>query len=150
MGVINADGDDIVIQLALIDAGLHQALLDRLDEGVCIVNRDHRIVYWNGGAERISGYLAHEVAGQFSHGDLLMHCANDGSMLPGAGPGSPVLAAMQDGKPHESTVFVRHREGHRILAQLQARPIHDAQGGIVGVLEILLRKLPRRAASSRP
>jgi diguanylate cyclase (GGDEF)-like protein len=137
MGVLNADDDDTVIKLALIDAGLHQALLDRLDEGVCIVDRDHRIVYWNGGAERISGYFAHEVAGQFSHGDLLMHCANDGSMLPGAGPGSPVLAAMLDGKPHESTVFVRHREGHRILGQLQARPIHDAQGAIVGVLEIL-------------
>ena len=134
MGVVdpdaahNPDVAEAVVQLALLDAGLHRALLDRLDEGVCMVNRDHRILYWNSGAERMSGYFAHEVAGQFSHGDLLMHCESDGSLVPGAGPGSPVVAAMLDGKPHESTVFLLHKEGHRLLVQLQARPIQDPNG----------------------
>lgn len=136
MGAVDADADETVIQLALLDQRLHKALLDQLDEGVCMVDRDHRILYWNGGAERISGYFAHEVAGRFSHGDLLMHCESDGSLLPGAGPGSPVVAALLDGKPHESTVFLLHREGHRLLVQLQAHPIHDANGAVVGVLEL--------------
>jgi diguanylate cyclase (GGDEF)-like protein len=120
----------------LLDAGLHRALLEQLDEGVCMVDRDHRILYWNSGAERISGHLAQEVAGQFSHGDLLLHCENDGSLLPGAGPDSPVVAAMLDGKLHETTVFLLHREGYRLLVQLQARPIHDSHGAIVGALEM--------------
>ena len=128
----NPDAAEAVVQLALVDAGLHRALLDRLDEGVCIVNRDHRILYWNSGAERMSGYFAHEVAGQFSHGDLLMHCESDGSLL----PGSPEVAAMLDGKPHESTVFLLHKEGHRLLVELQARPIRDPNGGIAGALEL--------------
>ncbi len=136
MAALDADADESLIQLALLDHSLHKALLDQLDEGVCMVDRDHRILYWNGGAERISGYFAHEVAGQFSHGDLLMHCESDGSLLPGAGPGSPVVAAMRDGRSHEATVFLLHREGHRLLVQLQARPIHDAQGEIVGAVEI--------------
>ena len=142
MGVVdpdaahNPDVAEAVVQLALLDAGLHRALLDRLDEGVCMVNRDHRILYWNSGAERMSGYLAHEVAGQFSHGDLLMHCESDGSLVPGEGPGSPVVAAMLDGKPHESTVFLLHKEGHRLLVQLQARPIRDPNGGIAGAVEL--------------
>ncbi len=136
MAARDAEGDDSVIQLAFRDHRLHQALLDRLDEGVCMLDRDHRIVYWNGGAERISGYFAHEVAGQFSHGDLLMHCESDGSLLPGAGPGSPVVATMLDGKPHESTVFLLHREGYRLLVQLQAHPIHDANDAVVGALEV--------------
>jgi diguanylate cyclase (GGDEF)-like protein len=135
MGVLNADSGETIVQLAMIDAALHKDLLDQLDEGVCIVDRDRRIVYWNSSAEHISGYLAHEVAGQFSHGDLLMHCETDGSLLPGAGPGSPAIAAMGDGSPHQTTVFLLHREGHRLLVQLQARPIHDAGGDIVGVLE---------------
>lgn len=129
------DGDEVV-QLGLLDAALHKDLLDQLEEGICMVDRDHRIVYWNRGAEHISGYLAHEVAGQFSHGDLLMHCESDGSLLPGIGPGSPVIAAMQDGKTHETSVFLLHREGHRVLVQLQARPIHDANGAITGALEV--------------
>jgi len=137
MGGLSAESsDEAVIQFALLDQRLHRALLDQLDEGVCMVDRDHRIVYWNGGAERISGYFAHEVAGQFSHGDLLMHCESDGSLLPGAGPVSPVLSAMLDGRPHESTVFLLHREGHRLLVQLQARPIHDADGVVVGAMEV--------------
>jgi diguanylate cyclase (GGDEF)-like protein len=136
MGALDAEPDGSVFERALLDQRLHKALLEQMDEGVCMVDRDHRIVYWNGGAERISGYFAHEVAGQFSHGDLLMHCESDGSLLPGAGPGSPAVAALEDGKPHESTVFLLHREGYRLLVQLRARPIHGADGAVVGVLEV--------------
>jgi len=136
MSALYADAGEAVIQCALLDGGLHKALIEQLEEGVCMVDHDHRILYWNSGAERISGYLAHEVAGQFSHGDLLLHCENDGSLLPGAGPGSPVVAAMLDGKTHETTVFLLHREGHRLLVQLQARPIRDPDGAIVGALEV--------------
>ena len=136
MPALDADDLSDIVGFALADPALHRALLDQLDEGVCMVDRDHRIVYWNGGAERLSGYLAHEVAGQFNHGDLLMHCENDGSLLPGAGPGSPVVAAMQDGKCHETTVFLLHREGHRLLVQLQARAIRNAQGDLAGALEV--------------
>lgn len=135
MHAIHADAGEAVIQLALADTRLHKDLLDQLDEGVCIVDRDHRILYWNRGAERISGHLAQEVAGQFSHGDLLMHCEADGSLLPGAGPESPVVAAMRDGRTHQTTVFLMHREGHRLLVELQARPIHDAAGAIAGAME---------------
>jgi PAS domain-containing protein len=39
--------DEAVIQFALLDQRLHRALLDELDEGVCMVDRDHRIGYWN-------------------------------------------------------------------------------------------------------
>ncbi len=133
---LHHDTDETVIDLALHDASLHRALLEQLDEGVCMVDRDRRILYWNGGAERISGYLSHEVAGQYSHGDLLLHCATDGSLLPGAGQKSPVVAAMADGAVHENTVFLLHKEGHRLLVQLQARPIHDSSGIVVGAVEI--------------
>jgi diguanylate cyclase (GGDEF)-like protein len=136
MGALSPDADEALLELALLDRRLHKALLDGMEEGVCIVNRDHRILYWNNGAERISGYFAHEVAGQFSHGDLLLHGENDGSLLPGAGPGSPVVASMLDGKPHESTVFLLHREGYRLLVQLQSLPIVDSSGAVAGVLEV--------------
>jgi PAS domain S-box-containing protein/diguanylate cyclase (GGDEF)-like protein len=118
----------------LVDPRLHRALLDQLDEGVCMVDSDHRILYWNRSAERISGYFAHEVAGQFIHGDLLMHCGSDGSLQPGEG--SVVAGVMLDGKQRENTVFLRHREGHRLLVQLQSRPIHDANGTVVGTVEV--------------
>jgi diguanylate cyclase (GGDEF)-like protein len=142
LSALHADPGEAVFEAALLDAGLHKDLWDQLEEGVCIVNRDHRIVYWNGGAERISGYLAHEVAGQFSHGDLLMHSGSGGSLGPGAGSCSPVLAAMSDGKGHSSNVFLLHREGHRLLIELEARPVHGSGGAIVGALEIFKEVSP--------
>jgi len=138
MGGFSPDADELtnesVIQLALLDPGLHRSLLDQLDEGVCMVDRDRRILYWNRAAERISGYFAHEVAGQFSHGDLLMHCENDGSLRPG--DGNAFAGVMLDGEQRESTVFLRHREGHRLLVELQSRPIRDASGAVVGAMEV--------------
>jgi PAS domain-containing protein len=70
-----------VVQQALLDGELHKKLLDQLDTGIYIVDRDRRILYWNGGAERISGYPTYEVSGQFCHGDLLVPCDEMGGVL---------------------------------------------------------------------
>jgi PAS domain S-box-containing protein len=70
--------EDLVLQQALDDDDLHQALLDHLEAGIYMVDRNRRIRYWNRGAEHISGYMAHEVAGHFCQGDLLMHCDSAG------------------------------------------------------------------------
>ena len=134
------DAGDIVIQQALQDGNLHKALLDQLEEGIYMVDRERRILYWNGGAERISGYMAHEVAGQFCFGDLLMHCDGDGAVL--CGQRCPLTAVMQDGRARECTVFLRHRQGHRLPVHVQSRPIHDARGEIIGAVEVFEEALP--------
>jgi GGDEF domain-containing protein len=149
MSAAHANSDEAVMHAAFSDTRLNRALFDQLDEGICIVNREHRILFWNSGAERMSGYLAHEVAGHFSHPDLVMHCESDGSAIPGAGPGSPVIAALRDGKPHQTTVFLLHREGHRLLVELEARPILDSSGAIVGALELFAESGAPLARRSR-
>jgi diguanylate cyclase (GGDEF)-like protein/PAS domain S-box-containing protein len=122
-----------IVQQALSDWELHKALLDELETGIYIVDLDRRILYWNGGAERITGYLAHEVAGQLCHGDLLMHCDAEGGVL--CGRRCPLLHVMADSKPRECTVFLRHRHGHRLPVHVRSRAIHDADGQIIGAVE---------------
>jgi diguanylate cyclase (GGDEF)-like protein/PAS domain S-box-containing protein len=128
------ESDDPVVQCALRDPLLHKQLLGQLDKGVCIVNRDYRILYWNVAAERISGYLSHEVAGQANHGDLLLHCANYDALL--GGQGCALTELVLAGKPQDSIVLLLHREGYRILAYVESRPIHDAEGATIGALEM--------------
>ncbi len=129
------------------DSTLHRALLDQLDAGIYIVDRDRRILYWNSGAERISGYPAHEVSGHFCHGDLLMHCDNEGGSL--CGKRCPLTAVMQDGRPRECTIFLRHRQGHRVPVHVRSRAIHDAQGASIGAVEIFEEAVaPARGALS--
>jgi PAS domain S-box-containing protein/diguanylate cyclase (GGDEF)-like protein len=123
-----------IVQQALVDGELHKRLLDQLDTGIYIVDRERRILYWNGGAERITGYLAHEVAGQFCHGDLLMHCDEMGEVL--CGSHCPLKNVIRDGNPRECAVFLRHRYGHRVPVRVRSSPIRDAQGAIIGAVEV--------------
>ena len=126
--------EDAVVQQALVDGELHKKLLDQLDTGIYIVDRERRILYWNGGAERITGYLAHEVTGQFCHGDLLVHCDEEGSVL--CGTRCPLKNVIHDGRPRECLVFLRHRYGHRVPVRVRSSAIHDSEGTIIGAVEV--------------
>ena len=123
-----------MVAQALRDGELQKALLDHFDEGIYMVDRDRRILYWNAGAERITGYLAHEVAGHFCHGNLMMHCDASGSVL--CGKACPLSATMLDGRPRECTVFLRHKHGYRLPVYVRARPIYDSVGILVGAVEV--------------
>ena len=136
--------DGGVVQEAMQNEELHKALLDQLEEGVYLVDRARRILYWNTGAERISGYLAHEVAGHFCHGDLMMHCNVDGAIL--CGSGCPLSAVMQDGRSRRCTAFLRHRLGHRVPVHIYSKAIYDSKGALIGALELFEEAQASRAA----
>jgi PAS domain S-box-containing protein/diguanylate cyclase (GGDEF)-like protein len=124
-----------IVEQALRDAALHKALVDQLEEGVYIVDRERRILFWNAAAERISGYMEHEVAGHFCQANFLMHCSDwEGAIL--CGCSCPMSEAMQDGKPRESTIFLRHRDGHRVPVHVRTHAICDAGGAVIGGVEI--------------
>ena len=58
----------------LTDPRVFEAVVDSLETGVYLVDHDRKIVYWNRGAERISGYKRHDVTGRYCRDDLLVHC----------------------------------------------------------------------------
>jgi len=46
--------------------------LDTIFDGVYIVDKERRIVFWNKGAEEITGYSAKEVCGRKCSDNILM------------------------------------------------------------------------------
>jgi diguanylate cyclase (GGDEF)-like protein len=134
MSTLGPENDEAVVQQAWRDGALQQALFDQLEEGIYIVDLNRRILYWNAGAEEITGYLMQEVAGHFCHGDLMMHCDAAGKGL--CGDGCPLSAVMHDGRPREATVFLRHRHGHRLPVHVRARAIFDSNGDVIGAVEV--------------
>jgi len=132
--LLGTEADDLVVQRALQDGSLHKALLDQLEEGIYIVDRSRRILYWNAGAERISGYASHEIAKRFCHGDLLMHCDAEGKTM--CGDGCPLTGVMQDGGTRACTIFLRHRDGHRVPVHVRSRAIYDPSREIIGAVEV--------------
>jgi len=128
--------DGSVPEEARIDADLLKAILDYVDDGVCLLDREDRVLYWNHGAERITGYLAQEVFGRRCREDLWLCHDNEGDAV--AEPAGP-SASIQQGKPREGTIYVRHREGHRIPVRMRAHALLDANGQPTGVVEVFAR-----------
>ncbi len=124
-------------------------LLENLYDGVYFVDRERKISYWNTGAERITGYAAKQVVGQHCYDNLLQHITENGKRL--CLDGCPLQATIQDGKPREAEVFLRHAEGHRVPVLIRTSPIFDKRNRVIGAVEIFsnnqtLMKMKRRVS----
>ncbi len=108
-------------------------ILDNLSDGVYFVDRDRRIIYWNKGAERISGYTAEQVQGHFCQDNLLNHVTENGKPL--CLDGCPLHATMQDETPRQAEIFLHHASGHRVPIIVRTSPMRDENGEIIGAVE---------------
>lgn len=122
---------------ACFDADLLKDLLDYVEDGVCLLDRANRVLYWNHGAEQITGYLAQEVSGRDCSDHLGLGYNREGSAL--SDQVSPLSKVKQDGKPRESTIYIRHRLGHRVPVRMRSHAILDAHGQVTGVAEVFAR-----------
>ncbi len=112
---------------------VYRSILERLHTGVYVVDRERRIVFWNQGAEHISGYLSQDVVGRCCAEEILAHC--DSNNLALCGDNCPLLHAMRDGRTCEASIFLRHKLGYRIPVHIFAMPLKDAQGNVIGSAE---------------
>jgi PAS domain S-box-containing protein len=118
----------------LSDSRVFKAVLDSLETGVYLVDRQRKIVYWNRGAEKISGYKQQDVTGRFCRDDLLVHCDENEQQL--CNSSCTLADCMRGGQLREASVYLRHREGHRVPVHVRALPLRDREGAIVGAAEI--------------
>ncbi|HKS77008.1 MAG TPA: diguanylate cyclase [Terriglobales bacterium] len=116
-----------------LDAEVFQSVLSGLQTGVYLVDRERKIVFWNDGAQRVTGYMRHEVVGRLCREDLLSYCDDEGEPL--HGPSLPLVDALYKGRPRQAHVYLRHKAGHRVPVRLHANPIRDRAGAIVGAAE---------------
>src|SRR5208283_1993429 len=130
--------------LDLQNAEIFRAALESLQTGVCVVDRDRRISFWNDGAERITGYLRQDVLGRFCGEVLLIKFHENKEAI--CEHSCPLVAAMRDGKARESRVYLHHKSGYAVPVSLRAVPIRDVHGHVIGAVESFVE---RHGASAR-
>jgi PAS domain S-box-containing protein len=111
----------------------YRMILEGLRTAVHVVDREGKTLFWNDGAERITGHLRQDVVGRVCGNGFLGETDNDNNDL--SGTRAPIATVMREGKPLGVQVSLRHKTGHRIPVQLWAFPIRDAHGMIDGVVE---------------
>src|SRR5579863_4812017 len=91
----------------LDDPEIYQTVLDGLETGVYIVDRNRRIRFWNEGAEQITGYLRQDVVGRFLRDHLLT--TGDNVKDFDSDPDNPINLVFRDGKSSILEVSILHR-----------------------------------------
>jgi diguanylate cyclase (GGDEF)-like protein/PAS domain S-box-containing protein len=124
--------------LDLQNAEIFRAALESLQTGVCVVDRDRKISYWNDGAERITGYLRQDVMGRFCGDILLVKSREKKAAL--CDQYCPLVAAMRDGRAREARVYLHHKSGYAVPVSLRAVPIRDAHGHVIGATESFVER----------
>mgnify|MGYP005850715901 CR=1 FL=1 len=125
--------EDVLKSLAGGSPGIFRTLLDHVYDGVYFTDTTRRILYWNRGAEAITGYRADEVIGKACFDNLLVHVDGEGNNL--CRGVCPLARTMQDGVSRVDRVFLKHRNGHRVPVQVCTAQIRDSQGQVIGGLE---------------
>ena len=113
--------------------GEMKQVLDNSIVGIYIADEERRIVYWNQEAERISGRSKEDMIGVKCHEGGLDHVNMEGEHL--CSSLCPYLKTYQDGKERSAKVFLRHKNGDRILVEAKFIPVFDDQHDLDFVME---------------
>lgn len=115
----------------LQDSEFSRAVLDSMPSGVCVIDRNGKIVFWNQGAERIVGYHQHEVIGRH-HGGVLGLCR--GGENTGCGKACPFIATLHEGKSTEEQIVLEHKQRHTVPVRMRFAAVRDPHGPIFAVV----------------
>ena len=120
-------------KLIVEDVANIDSILDVMFEGVYFVDRNRIIQKWNSGASDIAGYASDELLHHRCADNILVHVDENGTEL--CKSGCPLHKTLQDARPRQATVYLRHKLGYRVPVVVRTAAIHDASGTIVGAVE---------------
>lgn len=112
------------------------SVFENLYEGVYYVDKDRTIIFWNAGAERISGFSSREVLGKRCSDNILMHTDDKGTQI--CIHGCPLHQCMADNEMKTACVYLQHKAGYRVPVSIRTIPIlkNDEVDGAIEVFQI--------------
>lgn len=123
---------------------LYKSVLENLYEGVYIVDPNRMIIFWNKGAERITGFKSEDLIGRRCYDNVLNHIDGQSNSLCHAG--CPLQQTIEDGMSREAAVYLHHVAGQRLEVSVKTIPLYE-DGKIVGAAEFFIDDAQRAEIS---
>lgn len=111
-----------------------EQFLDALCDGVYFVDKERKILYWNRGAEKLTGYSPDEAVGRYCNSGFFDHTDGAGCNL--CEVNCPLLQAIETQEPQDKRAFLHHKDRRRIAIHIYAIPLKNEAGEIAGVVGI--------------
>lgn len=112
---------------------VHRRILESLQTGVCLVDRNQKVLFWNEGAEKTTGHLRQDVLGRDAH-DVIQSGTEEAEEDPSEARDF-IAEVLRDGKPTFAEVMLRHKAGHLVPARMRVVAIRNDHGTIIGAAE---------------
>ncbi|MEO5357699.1 MAG: diguanylate cyclase [Nitrospirae bacterium YQR-1] len=124
----------------MTDINIH-SVLDHLNDGLCLLDSERKIIFWNRAAETISGFSSSEVTGNHNTQSIITHVTSDGVLL--ANETCLLTKTYNDGAERESEAYIRHKDGRHIYVHSRIFPLWSKDRlGIVGIGEVFTDRRP--------
>ena len=118
-----------------------ETLFNSLDNGVYFLDRDKRIIFWNKGAELISGYRAADVMDKHCSDKLLVHVDDKGVVQ--CKDFCPADRTFKSETVFPGTAYILHKEGYRLPVNVSAFPVFDEAGRPAACGQVFIDYSPR-------
>lgn len=117
-----------------------QFILNQVPYGAFVVGPSKKIVLWNQGAERLTGYSGRYMIGRSCRdfGEKILD-SNGNKFCDSDCPFDPVTP----GSNKETSCFVSHRDGYRVLLEFNSVLLSDYDGNAVSALILFNRRSSR-------
>jgi diguanylate cyclase (GGDEF)-like protein/PAS domain S-box-containing protein len=126
---------------------LYRMVLDSLPVAVCAVDREGKVILWNEGAERVTGYLRQDVLGRMCTEAFLEH-ADEGNN-PLDGNANPLMETMRDGRCLNLRASLRKKSGQSVGAHVRTVPLRGDDGRMHGAAELFEETVVRTPTDRR-
>jgi phosphoserine phosphatase RsbU/P len=122
-----------VDELQIID---DRTIMESMDSGICVTDRELRIVYWNEAAERITQWQSKDIVGYGCFHGVLCHTDKEGRSLCGS-ESCPLQRAIVGGTSGEwPLLFVHTRDNRRVPVEVNVAPLRKGKSQIVGAVQV--------------
>lgn len=128
----------------LNDPEVLRAILYSLPMGLYVVNRDHKVLFWNDGIERLTGFHSQDIVGRLwnetatapaNQNDALAARQAQSTTQRLADPGAIIESTLREGKPVVADISLVHKSGHRLRLRMHSVPVRDTSGTIIGAAQ---------------
>jgi two-component system response regulator HydG len=116
-----------------IDKHFRDALVDMIPCSVFMVDKDHKIIYWNKSAEQLTGYDASEIVGATCDKFRINICAYQDVSIK-----KTFCPLLSGGNGGEVECEMLMKDGSVIPVMRRSRPVYDDDGNIIGAIEALI------------